>query len=152
MKNPSKTQNVKNTKKITNINDYSKEVDKIIASKKPIVEQFMDLMGLLDVSFVDTTVNEKKYIPDYISECCKAPVIAVSGILDTDTFHFECMKCRKACNPIKCPKKQDSSVQDKTTEKSSGVKLTKSDSSRKRNSVKDKKFNLFETLKHLIRK
>lgn len=114
------------TKKMS-VNKYSKAIDKIIASKKPIVEQFMDLMGLLDVSFVDTTVNEKKYIPDYISECCHAPVIAVSGILDTDTFHFECMKCRKACNPIKRPKKQDSSVQ-------------------------DKKFNLFETLKHLIRK
>jgi len=128
------------------VNKYSKAIDKIIASKKPIVEQFMDLMGLLDVSFVDTTVNKKKSIPDYISDCCHAPVIAVSGILDTDTFHFECLKCRKVCNPIKRPKKQDSSVQDRR------VKLTKSDSSRKRNSVKDKKFNLFETLKRLFRK
>ena len=117
---------MKNTKKITNIDDYTKEVDKIIATGKPIVEQFMDLMGLLDVSFVDTTVNEKNSIPDYISECCKAPVIAVSGILDTDTFHFECLKCRKACNPIKRPKKQDSSVHDRR------VKLTKSDSIQKR--------------------
>lgn len=117
MKNPSKTQSVKNTKKITNVHDYTKEVDKIIATGKPIVEQFMDLMGLLNVSFVDTTVNEKNSIPEYISDCCHAPVIAVSGILDTDTFHFECLKCRKACNPIK-----------------------------------HKKFNLFETLKHLIRK
>lgn len=108
------------------VNKYSKAIDKIIASKKPIVEQFMDLMGLLDVSFVDTTVNEKKSIPDYISECCHAPVIAVSGILDTDTFHFECMKCRKACNPIKRPKKQDSSVQDRRT------KLTNPDSIQKR--------------------
>ena len=35
------------------INDYSKEVDKIIATGKPMVEQFMDLMGLLDVTFID---------------------------------------------------------------------------------------------------
>ncbi len=41
------------TKKITNLHDYSKEVDKIIATKKPIVEQFMDLMGLMDVTFID---------------------------------------------------------------------------------------------------
>jgi c-di-GMP-related signal transduction protein len=104
------------TKKMS-VNKYSKAIDKIIASKKPIVEQFMDLMGLLDVSFVDTTVNEKKSIPEYISDCCHAPIVAVSGILDTDTFHFECLKCRKACNPIK-----------------------------------HKKFNLFETLKRLLRK
>lgn len=105
--------------------DYSKEVDKIIATGKPVHEQFMDLMGLLDVSFVDTTVNEKKSIPDYISECCHAPVIAVSGILDTDTFHFECLKCRKACNPIKRPKKHDKSVQDKPTIMSRGGSQTK---------------------------
>ena len=44
---------MKKTKKITNLHDYSKEVDKIIATKKPIVEQFMDLMGLMDVTFID---------------------------------------------------------------------------------------------------
>lgn len=85
---------MKNTKKITNVHDYSKEVDKIIATGKPIVEQFMDLMGLMDVTFIDENQTS-------------------NGRLH---------------------------------------QLTKSDSSRKRNSVKDKKFNLFETLKHLIRK
>jgi len=44
---------VNKTKKITNIHDYSKEVDKIIATGKPMVEQFMDLMGLMDVTFID---------------------------------------------------------------------------------------------------
>ena len=42
------------TKKITNIHDYSKEVDKIIATGKPMVEQFMDLMGLMDVTFIES--------------------------------------------------------------------------------------------------
>jgi len=45
---------VNKTKKITNIHDYSKEVDKIIATGKPMVEQFMDLMGLMDVTFIES--------------------------------------------------------------------------------------------------
>lgn len=56
---------VKNPKIITNIHDYSKEVDKIIATKKPIVEQFMDLMGLMDVTFIDMSKGgeEPKDVP-----------------------------------------------------------------------------------------
>lgn len=53
---------VKNTNKITNFHDYSKEVDKIIATKKPIVEQFMDLMGLMDVTFIDSELVGTKSV------------------------------------------------------------------------------------------
>jgi len=51
--------NMKKTKKITNVHDYSKAVDKIIATGKPMVEQFMELMGLMDVTFIDTKLGAR---------------------------------------------------------------------------------------------
>ena len=85
---------MKKTKKITNLHDYSKEVDKIIATGKPMVEQFMDLMGLMDVTFID----------------------------ENQTSNGRLHQLTKSDSSIKRPKKQDSSVQDKqTTEKSSAV-------------------------------
>ena len=85
---------MKKTKKITNLHDYSKEVDKIIATKKPIVEQFMELMKLMDVTFID----------------------------ENQTNNGRLHQLTKSDSSIKRPKKQDSSVQDKrTVEKSSAV-------------------------------
>ena len=40
-------------KKITNIHDYSKEVDKIIATKKPVHEQLMAMLELVGGRFID---------------------------------------------------------------------------------------------------
>lgn len=108
------------TKKITNLHDYSKEVDKIIATGKPMVEQFMDLMGLMDVTFIDenqtnngrlhqltksdSSIKRPKKQDSSVqdkqtSDCCGANVLSVQGYpKDEGTHYWQCSKCGAPCN------------------------------------------------------
>ena len=108
------------TKKITNVHDYSKEVDKIIATGKPMVEQFMDLMGLMDVTFIDenqtsngrlhqltksdSSIKRPKKQDSSVqdkqtSDCCGAKVLSVQGYpKDEGTHYWQCSKCGRPCN------------------------------------------------------
>lgn len=49
---------MKNNKKITNVHDYTKEVDRIIASGKPIHEQLVDLLEMVGGKVVDVSLNK----------------------------------------------------------------------------------------------
>jgi len=106
---------VNKTKKITNIHDYSKEVDKIIATGKPMVEQFMDLMSLMDVTFIDSKLGARNNLvtssikrpkkqdssvqDKQTSDCCGAKVLTVQGYpKDEGTHYWQCVKCGRPCD------------------------------------------------------
>ena len=120
------------TKKITNLHDYSKEVDKIIATKKPIVEQFMDLMGLMDVTFIDSKLGARNNLvtssikrpkkqdssvqDKQTSDCCGANVLSVQGYpKDEGTHYWQCSKCGKPCNIMNPCGSQTKRKRDATT-------------------------------------
>lgn len=120
------------TKKITNIHDYSKEVDKIIATKKPIVEQFMDIMKLMDVTFIETKLGARNNLvtssikrpkkqdssvqDKQTSDCCGANVLSVQGYpKDEGTHYWQCSKCGKPCNIMNPCGSQTKRKRDATT-------------------------------------
>jgi len=132
---------VNKTKKITDIHDYSKEVDKIIATKKPIVEQFMDLMKLMDVTFIDSepatrnnlvtsSIKRPKKQDSSVqdkqtSDCCGAKVLVVQGYpKDEGTHYWQCSKCGRPCNIMNPCGSQTKRKRDATTGSTAAVHHT----------------------------
>jgi len=136
---------VNKTKKITNVHDYSKEVDKIIATGKPMVEQFMDLMGLMDVTFIDenqtsngrlhqltksdSSIKRPKKQDSSVqdkqtSDCCGAKVLSVQGYpKDEGTHYWQCSKCGRPCNIMNPCGSQTKRKRDATTGSTAAVHL-----------------------------
>ena len=134
------------TKKITNIHDYSKEVDKIIATGKPMVEQFMDLMGLMDVTFIDenqtsngrlhqltksdSSIKRPKKQDSSVqdkqtSDCCGAKVLSVQGYpKDEGTHYWQCSKCGRPCDIMNPCGSQTKRKRDATTGSTAAVHHT----------------------------
>lgn len=100
------------TKKITNLHDYTKEVDRVIASGKPVHEQLIDLLEMVGGKVVDVSLNKhdksvqdnqikktKKSPQNDTSDCCGADVLTVSGYpKDEGTHYWQCSKCGEPCN------------------------------------------------------
>jgi|GEM_PF-7088447 len=131
---------MKKTKKITNLHDYSKEVDKIIATGKPMVEQFMDLMKLMDVTFIDSKLGARNNLvtssikrpkkqdssvqDKQTSDCCGAEVLTVQGYpKDEGTHYWQCSKCGKPCNIMNPCGSQTKRKRDATTGSTAAVHL-----------------------------
>jgi hypothetical protein len=123
---------MKKTKKITDIHDYSKEVDKIIATGKPMVEQFMDLMGLMDVTFIDENQTNNRRLNKHdksvqdkqTSDCCGAKVLSVQGYpKDEGTHYWQCSKCGAPCNIMNPCGSQTKRKRDATTGSTAKVHL-----------------------------
>lgn len=80
--------------------DYSKAVDKIIATGKPVHEQLMAMLELVGGKFVDVSSNKHdKSVQDFrLSDCCGAKVLVTSAIPDEGTRYWKCSECGKPCN------------------------------------------------------
>jgi len=137
------------------INDYSKEVDKIIATGKPMVEQFMDLMGLMDVTFIETKLGARNNLvtssikrpkkqdssvqDKQTSDCCGANVLSVQGYpKDEGTHYWQCSKCGAPCNIMDRDGSQTKRKRDATT--GSTVKV--------RHDWRDRYLDKFKTTPH----